>query len=271
MGLVLASVLAACAGGQDARPNAERIAAAAALRRMEIATPQFHLVAYARFAEAAVLRIYIEGDGHAWSRRDRPSDDPTPWSPVALELAARDLGPSVAYLARPCQYVVPGSDPACAVYYWTDGRYAEPVIAAANVAIDRLLMASGARSLELVGYSGGGAVAALVAARRRDVASLRTVAANLDTTAWTDAQGLNPLTGSLNPADFVAQLQQTPQIHFVGAEDTVVEVGVARAYRARFTQPDCVHTSIEPALGHREGWSGIWPELLRRPVVCGLH
>lgn len=264
----LALLLVSCAGGRDARPNAERIAAAAGLRRMDISTPQFQLVAYARFGAGPVLRVYIEGDGHAFVTRDEPSDDPTPRSPVALELAARDTAPSVAYLGRPCQYVAPGSDPQCGVYYWTDGRYAEPVVASMNAAIDQLQMASGARSIELVGFSGGGVIAALIAARRTDVANLRTVAANLDTATWTATLGLSPLTGSLNPADFATRLQNLPQMHFIGRQDTVVEPTIIRAYRTRFQRLDCVRETIVPSAGHREGWSGIWPELLRQPVRC---
>ena len=50
------------------------------------------------------LRVYIEGDGHAWESRTRPASDPTPRNPVALDLAMADPGTDpVLYLARPCQ------------------------------------------------------------------------------------------------------------------------------------------------------------------------
>jgi pimeloyl-ACP methyl ester carboxylesterase len=266
--LCLVPVLAACANGRDARPNAERLAASGGLRRLDIQANPFHLVAYARFGAAPVLRIYIEGDGHAWTNRNTPSDDPTPWSPVALEFALRDPAPSVAYLARPCQYVAPGSDPACQPYYWTDGRYAEPAIASANAAVDRLLAESGARAVELVGYSGGGAVAALVAARRHDIVNLLTVAANLDTSAWTAREGLSPLTGSLNPADFPDRLQNIPQLHFMGDDDSVVHTTIARAYASRFRRLHCVRMEIVPSVGHGDGWLAHWPTLPRRPIAC---
>ena len=269
LGLLL--LLAACADGRDARPNAERIAAAAGLRRVEIPADPFRLVGYVRFGGAPVLRVYIEGDGHAWARRDLPSDDPTPWSPVALELAARDSAASVAYLGRPCQYVAPGSDPACQVNDWTDGRYAEPVIAGTSRAIDRLVVAGGARGVELIGFSGGGAVAALVAARRHDIVNLRTVAANLDTAAWTSRQGLRPLTGSLNPADAWARLASVPQAHFSGAADSVVASPVLRAYLARFSDQSCIVATVVPGVGHTEGWPAIWPDLLRQPVRCEVR
>jgi pimeloyl-ACP methyl ester carboxylesterase len=59
---------------------------------------------------------------------------------------------------------------------------------------------SGSTRLTLVGYSGGGTIAVLLAARRSDVAEVITVAANLDVGYWTQRDGLSPLTGSLDPA-----------------------------------------------------------------------
>ena len=261
-------LLAACADGRDARPNADRIAASGGLTRMELSTRPFRLVGYVRFAAVPVLRVYIEGEGHAWASPDRPSDDPTPWAPVALALAARDPSASVAYLGRHCQYVALGSDPTCEAYFWTDGRYHESVIASMNAAIDRLRTASGAATLELVGFSGGGAVAALIAARRHDVANLRTVAANLDIADWTARQRLRPLRGSLNPADEAERLTALPQMHFSGREDAVVDTAVARAYRARFIRPDCIGVAVIDGVGHGNGWPELWPDLLRRGMPC---
>jgi pimeloyl-ACP methyl ester carboxylesterase len=266
--LGIALLLAGCAEGLDTRTKAARIAASAGLNRMDIPAGMFDLVAYARFGASPVLRVYIEGDGHPWTRPDTPSADPSPWTPVALELAALDPSLSVAYLARPCQFGTPGKDRSCGVYYWTDGRYAEPVIASLNAAIDRLLAASGADSLELIGFSGGGALAAIIAARRHDVANLRTVAANLDTADWTARQRLSPLTGSLNPADFADRLQGLPQTHFSGAADSVVDIAVTRAFAGRFARMDCVNIDIVQGAGHADGWQSVWPSLLRRPVRC---
>ncbi len=266
--LWLVLLVAACANGREARSNAARLAASAGMQRVDIQTRLFHLVAYARFGADPVLHVYIEGDGHAWSTRTRPSDDPTPWSPIALELAIRDPSASVAYLARPCQYIEAGSDPACEPFYWTAGRYAEPAIASADLAVDRLLARSGAQSVALVGYSGGGAVAALVAARRHDVATLRTVAANLDTAAWTSRQSSTPLIGSLNPADYTDRLQFIPQLHFVGGEDSVVGLDITRSYESRFRRLQCIRTEVVSQVGHADGWPARWPALLGQRVAC---
>lgn len=266
-----ALVLAGCAEHPDARGRAARLAASAGLHRIDLQTDPFTLVAYARFGTAPALRVYIEGDGHSWMNRETPSEDPTPWTPVSLELASVDQAPSVAYLGRPCQYIPPGSNAACRTFFWTDGRYAESVIASTNAAIDRLKATSGAGSVELVGFSGGAVVAALVAARRHDVASLRTVAGNLDTAVWTERQKLSPLTGSLNPADFAGMLGDVPQLHFSGAEDKVVEIDVLHAFEARLPRLDCVAQEVVPGVGHASGWPAIWPSLLRQPVRCNRH
>ena len=88
--------------------------------------------------------------------------------------------PNVAYLARPCQFMPMDRNPQCAVPYWTGKRYTPEVIASMNDAVDRLVARVPGQPVNLIGYSGGGAVAVLIAARRHDVATLRTVAGNLD-------------------------------------------------------------------------------------------
>lgn len=220
-------------------------------------------------ARTDILRVYIEGDGHAWSTPDTPSDDPTPWSPVSLDLAVRDSFTAVAYLARPCQYLGARSNPSCETSIWTNRRYAPEVIASVDAAIDQLRQQTGARAIELVGYSGGGPVAALVATRRHDVASLRTVAANLDIALWTARHRVSPLRGSLNPADFAPRLAGLPQVHFVGEADDVVEPDVVFAFARRVGDSGCVQVVPEPGMRHGAAWAERWPELLHQyPPRC---
>lgn len=89
-------------------------------------------------------------------------------------------------------------------------------------ALDVLKASTGAARLVLVEYSGGGAVAVLLAARRNDVAGLVTVAANIDLGYWTRRNQLAPLIGSLDPATFADQIADLPQVHFTGSRDDVV-------------------------------------------------
>lgn len=273
--LVLATAiilsLADCSrGGEAARVRASRLSEQAGFTPTIIAAGSFHLQAYLRLtARSPILRVYLEGDGHAWDTTTRPSEDPTPWSPVALELAAVDPGPAVAYLARPCQYVPPHSDPACTQSVWTDARYSPAVIAGTNAALDRLKALAGASQLELVGFSGGGAVAVLAGAQRSDLRTLRTVAANLDTALWTAEHHVTPLTGSLNPIDAAPRLASVPQIHFVGGADHVVGLSVVRSFTAAEGSSRCLAVVVVPELEHDGDWPAVWPDLLSRAFPSG--
>jgi pimeloyl-ACP methyl ester carboxylesterase len=261
--LILMMVLTACA---DPRDSADALARRGGMAARDIVTRPFHLRAYVRGAGAPVLRVYLEGDGHAWRTRNQPSDDPTPHLPVSLLLALRDPAPTVAYLGRPCQYVV--ADPACTTSVWTGGRYSETVIASLDQAVSQLRAAAGADKVELVGFSGGGAVAALLAARRADVVSLRTVAANLDTDAWTAQQGISPLRDSLNPASVAPQLKDLPQVHFAGGDDTVVDPSITRAFAHSVGSQHCIRIEVVAGLRHDGEWAGLWADLLRIQPVC---
>lgn len=194
---LLVVLLAACAGREARMETATTIAQRGNLRSVTVTSQPFTLAAFVRSTDpAAPVTVYIEGDGLAWISRSQPSTDPTPTNPIGLRLAALDASPNVVYLARPCQYAW---SPACSETYWTDRRFAEEVVAATSSAIDRLLRPG--QRIHLVGYSGGGAVAALVAARRHDVVSLRTVAGNLDHAEVNRIHRVSPMNGSLNAAE----------------------------------------------------------------------
>lgn len=170
-----------------------------------------------------VLTVVIEGDGAAHDADGRPAADPTPRRPTGLAIARGWPGP-VAWLGRLCQQVR-AQDPACTPADWTTHRYSEAAVRAADTAVDELKARAGAGRVVLVGWSGGGVVAALVAARRRDVAALVTIAAPLDVGAWAQARGLSPLSGSLDPGE-LAPLS-LPQAHLFGAFDPVVPPATA--------------------------------------------
>ena len=104
----------------QARVEAERIAASGGLAPEVVAAGRFDLLAYRRLApgDGDRLVVYIEGDGLAWINRGQISEDPTPTDPVALRLAARDDAASVLYLARPCQFVTGSEARNCAPRYW---------------------------------------------------------------------------------------------------------------------------------------------------------
>ncbi len=259
-------IAAAAAGCVDAGIEAKRIAQSSELSFRLVDAGPFRLASYAKLEAGAgdSLVVYIEGDGRAWITRTRPSDDPTPGDPLALRLAARDDASDVVYLARPCQFVSGPDRRSCDPKYWSIARYSAEVVAGMNRAVDAMMAAAGKSRLELIGYSGGGAVATLIAAQRRDVIRVVTVAADLDTAFWTATQHVTPLLQSLNPADFSAELAQTPQIAFLGGRDTIVPPAVAEHYAARFPRGAPVSLQVLPDFDHSCCWVEAWPELLRR-------
>lgn len=217
-----------------------------------------------RRAAAATLNIYIEGDGAPWPNAFRPPRDPTPLRPVALALADRDPAPVVAYLGRPCQYLDENKRRGCDAAYWSSRRFVPEVLAAMDEAVTRLKSEAGARRVRLVGYSGGGVIAALLAMRRDDVEDLVTVAAPLALAGWTAAQGLTPLEGALDPLlqpDAAGGLRTA--MHFAGADDDIVPPGIVR----RFTESRGGRLEVVPGFDHDCCWERDWLQLLRRAGI----
>ena len=269
---VILPLIAACAGRpflQDPRGLADDLASSAGLQTEWIEAGGFKLLVRHRGLSEAngPLAVYLEGDGHAWSTRTRASRDPTPWNPIGLRLAVRDPSPSVLYVARPCQYAEAADLEACPPRYWTSHRFAEEVVEAVDRAVTWALRRP--RKLALIGYSGGGALAVLVAARRSDVAWLATVAGNLDHTAWTRLHGLTPLHGSLNPADAAEGTAAIPQVHLVGGRDDNMPMDVAKAFAARMLDPSPKYYQVVSEFGHRCCWAENWPDILCRHQTWG--
>ncbi|MES2741248.1 MAG: alpha/beta fold hydrolase [Pseudomonadota bacterium] len=262
--LAMLATLAACAGvpaTAERRLHADTLAAQRRWQPDVIAAGGFALLAYLppRPPAEATLTVYIEGDGLAWLSGDMPSPDPTPLAPVALAMALAQPRGAAAYLSRPCQYL-PTQAP-CQRALWTNRRLAPEVVTAMDAAMSTLKARFGASRLVLVGYSGGGAIAALVAARRDDVARLVTVAGNLDTDAWTRWHRVTPLDGSLNPASAWAALATTPQLHWIGELDQVVPAAIAQAYAARFPAAARPALRLVPGYGHTCCWARDWATL----------
>ncbi len=266
--LALLAGLSACGGGffVPRQHKAEYLSARAGWETLTVAAPPFTVAASVspRHAAGSPLVVYLEGDGLAFLGPHTVSADPTPDDPVALRMALAHPSGPVAYLARPCQYGMAGP---CRPAYWTSHRYAPEVVAGLNVAIDGLKRRVGAERVILVGYSGGGAVAVLAAAKRGDVAGIVTVAGNIDLAVWTARERLTPLSGSLDPADAAADLAAIPQVHFVGGRDDVVSAEVGRSYLRRSGGSGSVRLVVMEDFGHVCCWADDWSRLAGDPAL----
>lgn len=264
--LISLSFLFAGCASVDPRTEANQIASAAGLNSENIPTHSFVIATWGRFTPPVnSIRVYIEGDGFAWKSRTQPSDDPTPHLPTGLKLAAADPGQNVLYLARPCQFIGPPLPATCQVNWWTNDRFSAGVIDAMNEALEVFVSRYPGVKLDVVGYSGGGNIAALLAARRNDVRSLRTVAGNLDV-AWVNTlHHVTPMPNAISAIDRAAELRALPQIHFSGDADKTVPADVAQRFR-QAVGGKCVRVDVVSGMTHSADWAAIWPQLLKNTL-----
>lgn len=257
----VAVALAGCAGIRDVRlREATAIAGAAGLAPYVLEADGFRILAFAADGpRGGTLTVYLEGDGRAWVNPWQPSTDPTPSDPTGLRLAVADPARPLLYLARPCQFV---GTQGCDASLWTGARLSPRVIAAYQSLLDAALRRTGSGRLGLVGYSGGGALATVIAEHRRDVAWLVTVAADLDLAEWARLEQLAPLAGSLDPAEHVDSIARLPQIHFAGADDAVVPPAVAQSFLRRMPAANAARLVVMPGFDHDCCWVDAWPRLV---------
>jgi len=249
--------------------TATEIAGAAGMSEQVMKAGLFNLTTWQRVQQqGAVADVYIEGDGLAWLDKHRKSLNPTPPDPLALHLAAADKSPNVIYFARPCQYTGWNGEGSCPSLYWTTGMAAPEVLAAYDQALNELKARYQLTGFNLIGYSGGAAIAVLVAAKRPDVLSIRTVAGNTDYAAFSALHDVTPIKDSVDPVAAAAAVANIPQLHFVGGEDKVVPFDIFEAWKQASGNSACVHSTVIPGNTHSQGWSENWASYLGVPVFC---
>lgn len=256
---LFATTLAGCAGPDGfggSRQAVEEWAQPRGFVPVATGAAELPVFGLTRGNAAAVLHVYIEGDGAAWPSPFHPPRDPTPDRPMALALAAQDNAPAVVYLGRPCQFPTAGETRECPVKYWTSHRFAPEVVDAYRQTLDALKVRTGAARLRLFGYSGGGVLATLLAMSRTDVVQLVTIAAPLSVAEWTSWHQVTPLAESLDPGMQDGALPRA--VHFVGGKDTVVPPDVVRG----FVKRSGGRLRIVEDFDHQCCWSRDWRRLL---------
>lgn len=218
---------------------------------------RFDLLAL-RKGQGVVWNVYIEGDGAPWLTPFHPPADPTPEEATALVMAALDAAPAVVYLGRPGQYP-DGVTPLCSPDYWTRRRFSAEVIEAYQQQLDAFKSHFSARKFRLIGYSGGGVIAALLAAQRDDVEQLLTVAAPLSLRSWLVHHDLSPMPDALDPVELSNRRHSDSNAwHFGGARDKVVPFHIIQDF---VTSRGGRAVRI-PDFDHQCCWSRDWPKLL---------
>jgi len=258
--IVCASAMAS-AGCASATRRADLLAQRLGLRHEIVAGQPFRHVVYRTVAAsdrpgaAADLHVYLEGDGAAYRTRSIPSEDPTPAEPLMLRLMALDPAGAV-FVGRPCYFGL-SRDPGCDATRWTLARYAPEIVASLQAVIAAEAARAGARSITLIGHSGGGTLALLLANRMPQVRAVVTLAGNLDTRAWTGRHGYSPLIGSLDPST-ESPRPAVLRVHYVGSADRNMPAELV-AEAARHVGGE---VRVVEGYTHRCCWTERWQEIL---------
>lgn len=237
-GFILACML--LAGCTTSLERAEQRAQASGLKAVVLAGGSFSLKSFEREALGSHAMVFIEGDGRPWRSGGRVlADDPTPRRLLALQWMQQVPGPAL-YLGRPC-YLRSTAEQPCGAMLWSYARYSEQVLQSMTMALEEWLhRRDGITSLTLVGHSGGGVLALLLAERVLITNKVVVLSAPVDIDLWTELHGYTPLFASLNPVKqqewrtgvqrrfyFGEHDAQVPAEHFVPAARRIPNAQVA--------------------------------------------
>lgn len=176
------------------------------------------------------VRIYVEGDGNAYTAKGYATNDPTPKSFFLRDVAFSDPTPNVVYLARPCQFI---KDKNYDKIDWTTGRFSQKIVDNVAQAIEQI--ADGKETV-LIGYSGGALLTGLIINRyghRLKTVKWITIAGLLNHSAWTKYFNYVPLKDSLD-LDYIPDIAQT---HYIAKKDRIIPYKLTAKY---VNEKDCI-------------------------------
>jgi len=231
------------------------------LKKIVFSNQYIPLIAYTNIThhnKVDTAYIYLEGDGRPWDRGRWPASDPNTQVSVMLPLLATTTKPSL-YLARPC-YGWTTLPTLCEPMWWTSGRYSQQVLDILNDAIDQHKISHKVKQYVVAGHSGGGALAMLLAAKRKDIIAVITLAGNLDHQTWTQHFGYLPLTHSLAPPPSNHFGNTQYHLHLVAGQDKVIPAPLTQKALSHYPN---AHSSYYPNFTHTCCWETVWPSIIK--------
>jgi pimeloyl-ACP methyl ester carboxylesterase len=239
------------------------------LRREEVTAGSFKLTILSRIVDVnQPINVYIDGDVPGLAPVAAPGTDAKPDEAATLRLAELDTSYNVVFISRPCQFGI--DDPFCHIKPGESERYAEIFYRSVDRALDYVVSVVPHPHLNLIGYSGGGAMAAVLAARRHDVDSLRTIAGNLDPNGNGQTHAAEPRNDFIDPLELAPRLALLPQEHFVGGKDEFVTPKMAENFVQAMGPTYCARIIRIPGATHKTGWEEVWTTNVLNTPSCGV-
>ena len=225
-----------------------------------IGTEFQHQSFHAKRDSVSTLLVFLDGDGTPWTHGGTlVAADPTPRVPLALDLATLTKD-AVLYLGRPC-YFGSARTSNCSPELWTSARYSRRVVDSTAAALNRFIDQRGYQHAILIGFSGGGTLGVLMAPHVPALRAVVTIAANLDTDAWTAFHHYLPLDASLNPVQEPSLPSAIREWHIVGARDRNVPAELNKRY---WNHVPAEHIWEYADADHACCWVEKWPAILAR-------
>ena len=210
----------------------------------EIKTDDYVLASWQKFSNNNLpIKIYIEGDGHAYTSNGYPTTDPTPKSYFLRNIVFNDTTANVVYLARPCQYIKNEKNNNID---WTTGRFSQKIVDNMAQAVKQI---AEDKEIILIGYSGGALLCGLIINQYRqelNVIKWVTIAGLLNHTRWTTYFNYIPLKDSLD----LETIPDIEQKHYIGKKDKIIP------YQLTLERVDKANCVIIEDATHNEGFAG---------------
>ncbi len=208
--------------------------------------------------------VFIEGDGTPWVLGRWPAQRPIVKKPVAYPLW-QNTQATALYLKRPCYFDNTSLKPSdfssvktlpnhCTANWWTTDIYSQGVIRALKAELENALQQHAISHYILIGHSGGGTLATLLADNMLHKPLLIiTLAGNLKPIQFNHIHQLPKSTLTL-------PLLNIPQWHYFAHQDDVISYSAQNICHIQ-THVHCYNLTDTR---HSDGWLMHWPAIKKK-------